>query len=77
MTQHHAVCIEITLLFDLGNIQETLSALIVNIKCHSLHNIPTEHPRASSMDDVECFTHKEVIIDDTGDAWLEKGMCGS
>ena len=51
---------------DLSDIQgftrETLSALIVNIESRQWrrlycreNNIPLEHPRASSTDDVECF----------------------
>lgn len=69
---------------DLSNIRgftrETLSALVVNIESREWrrqysreNNIPLEHPRASSTDDVECFfsvlrdlvgkdfTHKEVM----------------
>ena len=62
-----------------GFTRETLSALLVNIESrewrrrfNAQNNIPTEHPRASTTDDVECFfsvlrdmvgkdfTHKQV-----------------
>lgn len=62
-----------------GFTRETLSALMVNIESrewrrefNTNNNLPSEHPRASTTDDVECFfsilrdmvgkdfTHKEV-----------------
>lgn len=62
-----------------GFTHEILSALMVNIESREWHrefntnnNLPSEHPRASTTDDVECFfsilrdmvgkdfTHKEV-----------------
>lgn len=64
-----------------GFTRETLSALVVDIESREWrrrynkeNNIPPEHPRASTTDDVECFfsvlrdmvgrdfTHKEVRV---------------
>jgi len=45
-----------------GFSRETLVAVVANIesrewrkKFNSEHNVPAEHPRASTTDDVECF----------------------
>ena len=57
----HGVC---------GFSQETLHALLANIEgrkwrqdYNSQHNIPPEHPRSSTTDDVECFfsTMRDIV----------------
>jgi len=54
-----------------GFSKETLIALVANIesrewrrKYNSEHNLPAEHPRASTTDDVECFF--SVLRDSVG-----------
>ena len=63
-----------------GFTRETLSALIVDIesrewrrKFNHDNNIPPEHPRASTTDDVECFF--SVLRDMVGKDFTHKEVC--
>lgn len=63
-----------------GYTRETLSALIVDIESREWrrkfnidNNIPPEHPRSSTTDDVECFF--SVLRDMVGRDFTHKEVC--